>query len=83
VAFGEVVIDVFFYGFRTLGQTKGLTFLEINITILLLFLVIFDLIEMWVLASRSGMLIEKNDQLTSSKKSKINAIHPGEEKNES
>jgi hypothetical protein len=59
VAFEEVVMEIFFYGFRTLGQTRDLSFMEIFTTVLLLLMIIFDIVEIWVLVNPKNVFEKK------------------------
>jgi anionic cell wall polymer biosynthesis LytR-Cps2A-Psr (LCP) family protein len=73
VALGECVIEVIFYGFRTLTHSKNIGILDMFITLILLFLVIFDLIEIWHLTA-SFNSVKKSISLKDKKK--LNTIYP-------
>jgi hypothetical protein len=58
VSFNTIVIDLLFYGFRTLGHTRNLSFLEIIGTLVVMFLALFDICEIWMLTT--SVVIPKN-----------------------
>ena len=51
VAFNKIVLDLIFYGFRTLTHVKDISEFEFYATLFLIFLVIFDIFEIWQLIS--------------------------------
>jgi hypothetical protein len=80
VAFNTVVIDLIFYGFVTLEHSRGLSWYEITATTILLFLVIFDLCEIWTLTSCA--VINETHFDIFNHKNKLNVIHPKEDNSE-
>jgi hypothetical protein len=80
VAFNTIVIDLVFYGLRTLGQTRGLSFMDITATLVLLFLVTFDLCEIWHLTSSAVILKDQFDVLN--RGHNPNSIHPKKDDSE-
>ena len=58
VAFNKIIIDLIFYGLRTISHTRDLSVIEISNTVVLLFLVFFDVCEVWILTSST--VIQEN-----------------------
>lgn len=69
-----------FYGFKTIGQARNLGYTHILGTILLLFLAVFDICEIWILTSTAVIPAHEFDVLNY--KNKLNVIHPQEDKSE-
>ena len=67
------MLDLIFYGFRTLRHTKELDEIEFYITLVLIFLVSFDLFEIWQLIS---FTVISDGQFDLYKKRAFNKVRP-------